>query len=242
MPGNRQAFSTAMNAADRYRWDSQWAEAAQEYQRALAEFPDDAMARGGLGFCYMQTKQWQQALHEYEYTLKRDPSNVIALSKTAELYGILHRRDDAYIAYLHLADLYSQAGQGARAEAAWQKAIQLSPDDPEPHERLAAYYLGKKDIAFMIQERLAAAQGYLQRNELSAARTQCEEVLRADPQHIQAQQLLSLIKGERQPSGPLQQGAGATYSTVPGTMAGTPSSPLANPGGPVADLVTDGQP
>ena len=66
MPGNRQVFSTAMNAADRYRWDSQWTEAANEYQRALAEFPDDAAARGGLGFCYMQTKQWQKALDEYE--------------------------------------------------------------------------------------------------------------------------------------------------------------------------------
>src|SRR6266496_6317884 len=86
MPGNRQAFSTAMNAADRYRWDSQWAEAAQEYQRALAEFPDDAMARGGLGFCFMQTKQWQKVLDEYEYTLKRDHSNIIALSKTAEFF------------------------------------------------------------------------------------------------------------------------------------------------------------
>src|SRR5713226_3274452 len=110
MPGNRQAFSTEMNTADRHRWDSHWAEAAQEYQRALAEFPDDPMARGGLGFCYMQTKQWQQALVEYEYTLKRDPSNVIALSKTAELYGILGRRDAAYTAYLRLADLYAQAG------------------------------------------------------------------------------------------------------------------------------------
>jgi len=230
-----------MNAADRFRWDSQWAEAAREYQRALAEFPDDAMARGGLGFCYMQTKQWQQALNEYEYTLKRDHSNVIALSKTAELYGILNRRDDAYIAYLHLADLYSQAGQGARAEAAWQKAVQLSPNDPVPHERLAAYYLGKKDIAFMIQERLAAAQGYLQRNELSAARTQCEEVLRAAPHHKQAQQLLSLSKGQgQQTSGPLPQGTGATYSSVAGTMAGTPSSPLAITGSPVADLVTTG--
>jgi tetratricopeptide (TPR) repeat protein len=121
MPGNKQVFSAAMNAADRHRWDSHWAEAAQEYQRALAEFPEDAIARSGLGFCYMQTKQWQLALEEYEYTLKRDPSNVIALSKTAELYGILNRRDEAYKAYLHLADLYSQAGQGARAEAAWQK-------------------------------------------------------------------------------------------------------------------------
>src|SRR5579863_3614207 len=147
MPGNRQIFSTAMNAADRSRWDSQWPEAAKEYQRALAEFPDDAMARGGLGFCYMQTKQWQQALNEYEYTLRRDPSNVIALSKTAELYGILNRRKDAYSAYLHLADLYSQAGQGPRAEAAWQKAVQLSPETPEPHERLATYYFGTKEIS-----------------------------------------------------------------------------------------------
>ena len=241
MPGNRQVFSTAMNAADRYRWDSRWTEAAQEYQRALAEFPDDAMARGGLGFCYMQTKQWQQALHEYEYTLKRDPSNVIALSKTAELYGILNRRDDAYKAYLHLADLYSQAGQGARAEAAWQKAVQLSPNDPEPHERLAAYYLGKKDIAFMIQERLAAAQGYLQRNDLTAARIQCEEVLRADAANIQAQQMLSLMRAqaERQ-SGPLAPESGAVFSAAAGPMNNPSSGPLAFPDSPMAEVVTTG--
>ena len=231
MPGNRQVFSTAMNAADRYRWDSQWEQAAQEYQRALAEFPDDAMARGGLGFCYMQTKKWQKALNEYEYTLKRDPSNVIALSKTAELYGILNRRDDAYNAYLHLADLYSQAGQGSRAEAAWQKAVQLSPGDPEPHERLATYYLGKKDIAFMIQERLAAAQGYLQRNDSAAARTQCEEVLRADGNNIQAQQMLAIIKGQSA-SGPLPQGAGAAFSSA----TGAPSGPLAYTGNPAVSM------
>ncbi|HCF84160.1 MAG TPA: hypothetical protein DEV72_03035, partial [Ktedonobacter sp.] len=241
MPGNRQAFSMAMNTADRYRWDSQWAQAAQEYQRALAEFPDDAMARGGLGFCYMQTKQWQNALDEYENTLKRDYSNIIALSKTAELYGILNRREDAYKAYLHLADLYSQAGQGARAEAAWQKAVQLSPGDPEPHERLAAYYLGKKDIAFMIQERLAAAQGYLQRHDVSAARTQCEEVLRADATNKQAQQLLSMMNEQKQQhSGPLPTGAGATYSGAAGTMAGMPSGPLAITDSPVAESATAG--
>ena len=241
MPGNRQAFSTAMNAADRYRWDSQWAEAAQEYQRALAEFPDDAMARGGLGFCFMQTKQWQKALDEYEYTLKRDHSNIIALSKTAELYGILNRRDDAYQAYLHLADLYSQAGQGTRAEAAWQKAVQLSPGDPEPHERLAAYYFGKKDIAFMIQERLAAAQGYLHRNDMKAARTQCEEVLRVDATNIQAKQLLSLMNGHRQQqSDPLPTGAEAMFSSVAGAMASSSSGPLAFTGSPMAEMAVSG--
>ncbi|HLZ81479.1 MAG TPA: tetratricopeptide repeat protein, partial [Ktedonobacteraceae bacterium] len=243
MPGNRQAFSTAMNAADRYRWDSQWAEAAQEYQRALAEFPDDTMARGGLGFCYMQTKQWQKALNEYEYTLKRDHSNIIALSKTAELYGILNRRADAYKAYLHLADLYSQAGQGARAEAAWQKAVQLSPGDPEPHERLAAYYFGKKDIAFMMQERLAAAQGYLQRDDLTSARKQCEEVLRVDATNKQAQQLLSLMNGHKQQQyGSLPAGAESTFSSVTGTMASASSGPLAYTGSPLAEMPASGKP
>ncbi len=241
MPGNKQAFSTAMNVADRYRWDSQWTEAAREYQRALAEFPDDAVARGGLGFCYMQTKQWQKALDEYEYTLKRDYSNIIALSKTAELYGILNRRGDAYQAYLHLADLYSQAGQGARAEAAWQKAVQLSPGDPEPHERLAAYYFGKKDIAFMIQERLAAAQGYLQRNDIKAARVQCDEVLRVDATNIQAQQLLSWMNGHRQQqSGPLPTGVEATFSSVADAVASSSSGPLALTGSPMAELAASG--
>src|SRR5258708_3356602 len=226
MPGNRQIFSTAMNAADRYRWDSQWAEAAQEYRRALAEVPDDAAARGGLGFCYMQTKQWQQALEEYQPILGRDPRNVIPLSQTAELYAILNRRSDAYKAYLHMGELYSQAGQGARAEAAWQKAEQLSHDSPEHHERLATYYAGKKDIGLMIQERLAAAQGFLQRNEIAAARAQCEEALRADTTNAQAQLLLSHIM---QSSVALSQGASAAFSpgaaplTAPTTM---PTGPL----------------
>ena len=244
MPGNRQVFSAAMNAADRFRWDSLWTEAAKEFQRALAEFPDDAAARGGLGFCCMQTKQWQQALVEYEHILKRDPGNVIALSKTAELYVILNRRDDAYKAYMHLAELYSQAGQGARAEAAWQKAVQLSPANPEPHERLAAYYLGKKDFALMVQERLAAAQGYLLRDDSAAASAQCEEVLRIDATNEQAQQLLSQVRGQTRHSGPLLQGADMAYSS-PATMAkdrsttgGLSSGPLAGAKNAAADMVS----
>ncbi len=210
MPGDRHVFSTAISTADRYRWESQWAQAAQEYQRALAEFPDDATARGGLGFCYMQLKKWQPALDEYEQILKGDQSNVIALSKTAELYVILSRREEAYKAYLHLADLYSQAGQGGRAEAAWQKTVQLSPGNPEPHERLAAYYFSKKDVALMIQERLAAAQGYLQRKDAQAARVQCEDVLRFDATNGQAQQLLSQIRALMQrAASSLTQEAGA---------------------------------
>jgi tetratricopeptide (TPR) repeat protein len=210
-----------MNAADRYHWESQWAQAAQEYQKALAEFPDDAKARSGLGFCYMQMKQWLAALKEYELVLADDPSNVIVLSKTAELFVILNRREEAYRAYLHLADLYSQAGQGARAEAAWQKTVQLSPGNPEPHERLAAYYFSKKDVGLMIQERLAAAQGYIQRNDSQAARAQCEDVLRFDATNAQAQRLLTQIRAlmQRAPGSLTREGGAGEDPPTPGTPA-----------------------
>lgn len=193
MPGDKQAFNVAMNAADRHRWDSHWAEALQAYQQALAEFPEDVVARSGLGYCYMQTKQWQQSLVEYEQALVGDPVNVIALSKTAELYGILNRRSDAYEAYMRLAELYMQAAQGGRAEAAWQKAIQLVPGNPAPHEQLASYYFEKKDFVRMIAQRLAAAQIYLPQNELERARIQCEEVLHVDEHNVQAHYLLRRI-------------------------------------------------
>ncbi|MGH2481311.1 MAG: tetratricopeptide repeat protein, partial [Ktedonobacteraceae bacterium] len=54
MPGDTHVFSTAMNTADRYRWESQWAQAIHEYKQALAEFPENVAAHGGLGFCLMQ--------------------------------------------------------------------------------------------------------------------------------------------------------------------------------------------
>ncbi len=182
-----------MNAADHHFWESQWTQAALAYQQALAEFPDDSTAHSGLGFCYMQMKQWQEALREYETILQADQGNVIALSKIAELYSILNQREDAYQAYLRLADLYALNGPAERAEAAWQKAVQLSPDNPEPHERLISYYLAKKDIAQMVQEHLAAARNYLARGELSPAYTHCQDVLRADNTNVQAQQLLMAI-------------------------------------------------
>jgi len=220
MPGNKEVFSAAMNAADRHLWDSHWMEALQEYEQALAEFPEDITARSSLGFCYMQTKQWPKALEEYVYVLKSEPSNIIALSKTAELYGILNKREDAYHAYLHLADLYSQAGQGTRAEVAWQKAVQLSPGNPEPHERLASYYFEKKDITQMLQQRLAAAQDYLLRNDFTSAREQCEEMLRADGTNAQAQQMLMHIQNNGNGiSGPLALIAGVS-SVYPESNAG----------------------
>lgn len=186
-------FAAAMSQADSFRWDRQWAEAARQYQRALAEFPADPGARRGLGFCYMQTRQWEAALAEYLRVLEQDARNSIALGKVAELYVILQRRGDAFHAYLALGDYYAESAQAARAEAAWQKAAQLSPEEPGPHERLAEHFRGKSDFSSALREHLAAARGYAQQGELAHARQHCEAALREDPENEQARKMLARL-------------------------------------------------
>src|SRR5260370_20156055 len=85
----------------------------------------------------------------------------------------------------------------------------------------------------MIQERHAAAQGFLQRNEIAAARAQCEEALRADTTNAQAQLLLSHIM---QSSVALSQGASAAFSPVAGAITGA----TAMAGGPSGRLYFTG--
>ncbi len=191
MPGNRDIFAAAMSQADSLRWDRQWVEAARQYQRALEEFPEDPIARRGLGFCYMQTRQWEAALAEYQRVLQQDAENVIALGKVAELYVILQRDREAFGAYLALGDYYSASGQPGRAEAAWQKAVQLSFAEPGPHERLARHFYSKNDFTSASQEHYAAAQGYVQQGDLAQARQHCEAALRIKPEYEQARKMLA---------------------------------------------------
>src|SRR5579859_1923020 len=237
MPGNREMFAAAMSQADSLRWDRQWAEAARQYQWALAEFPADPGAHRGLGFCYMQSRQWEAALVEYQYVLEQDAANVIALGKVAELSVILQRPADAFRSYLALGDYYADAVQAARAEAAWQKAAQLLPEEPGPYERLAPHFEGKRERSSALQAHLAAARAYIQRGELTRASLHCEEVLRADPGNRQAQELLASIAdssaGDSVP--------GKTIRESPGVYAVSASSDLSEGGvplwtGPLAGL------
>ncbi len=102
----------------------------------------------------------------------------------------------------------------AREHAQRQRGRKLSncpPVSQKPHERLASYYFEKKDIAQMIQQRLAAAQDYLLCNNISAAQKQCEEVLRADATNAQAQQILVQIQDKgNETSNPLALMAGVS--------------------------------
>ena len=217
MPGNREIFAAAMNQADSLRWDRQWGEAASQYQRALEEFPADTSARRGMAHCYMQTRQWEAALAEYQRVLERDAANVIALAKVAELYVILQRDKEAFQGYLVLGDYYAEDAQSGRAEAAWQKATQLSFVEPGPHERLGKHFSSKHDYTSAVREYLAAAQGYVHQGDFAQARQQCEAALQINPEHEQAQKLLAhlveSLSGSSTAKGMVREGL-AAYSIL----------------------------
>src|SRR5262245_33717710 len=143
MPGDREAFAAAMSQADHFRWESQWSEAAEQYGRALAEFPLEEAAQSGSAFCLLELQQWEHALQAYQRVLEQDASSVLGLSKIPELEARLQQWDAAWHSYLRVGDAYAAALQGARAEAAWQKAADLRPAAPEAYERLAAHFRGK---------------------------------------------------------------------------------------------------
>lgn len=85
--------------------EQQYAAAAEQFTEALRQRPDFAQAANNLGFVYYKQSQFIEAARWFENTVKLDPSRAIA--------------------YLNLGDAYSNAGEAAKAKAAYQTYLAL---------------------------------------------------------------------------------------------------------------------
>ena len=101
------------------------AEAAEELQKALALRFDDGEARTELISLALDRGDLDAALKLFGETLSLEPSS-------------LHTR-------LRAAELLSENGRSADAQAAFAQAINLAPDDPEAHEQLGRHRLRSQD-------------------------------------------------------------------------------------------------
>ena len=75
MTGDRDLFDRAVEKAHSHAWDKQWMKAIEEYELATAEFPDDATARSGLAFGYLQAERLREALREYRKVSELTPDD-----------------------------------------------------------------------------------------------------------------------------------------------------------------------
>ena len=104
MAGNRKVFGEAMQAGASAAWDQNWDAATDAYQRALAEFPDDAGALAGLGLAYFSSGQLEEALNVYQQASDLAPDDPSLLERVAETYEQLGQNERAAQAYTASAE------------------------------------------------------------------------------------------------------------------------------------------
>ena len=154
------------------------AEALITVQRALALEPE--LVDGHVAMCTYQTMHawdWHGAVISAQRALQIAPDDVGALKEAARLYYALGRSQDALgyaeravtldplnsVCYWYLASSLGVLGRIAEAETAIRKALELSPNAPSLHFRLAFFLdrLGRHDEALVEANREQADWGCL---------------------------------------------------------------------------------
>jgi len=195
MSANKAVFQDALKKASNAAWDQRWDTAIKEYQRALAEFPDDISARSGLALALQESNHFEKALAEYKALAKLQPGDPIPLAHVAVLLERLNRRGEAADAYNQIAELYQNQKQMNKAVEAWRKASALEPERVEPHEKLAAAFAEAGHASAAAREWLALAKLAQRGGEFLRAQQYAERTLAVEPENTQAKFLLNEVTG-----------------------------------------------
>lgn len=130
MAGDNRLFQEALKRGSAHAWNEQWAEAAEEYRRALAEFPEDVSARTYLAMALYKSGANREALDLYQALWESQPANVTMLQRVAELQEAVGDKAAAALSFGRLADAYARKRAHKEAFKAWHKVVQLSPSNP----------------------------------------------------------------------------------------------------------------
>jgi Flp pilus assembly protein TadD len=142
-----ETYTKAVEAAQAGRYD----EAEPMLKEILVQFPNLAPAHYNLGYVYQEKKDWKAAEAEYQRVTELEPTKsdaFLALAAVRELDG---RTQEAVEGVLAAAPSFAQdpkfqyalgimcvnVGKSAEAEAAFKKAVELDPANPEPYFHLA---------------------------------------------------------------------------------------------------------
>jgi Flp pilus assembly protein TadD len=169
-------YTKAVEAAQAGRFD----EAEPMLKEILAQYPDLAVAHFNLGYVYQKKKDWKAAEAEYQRVTELEPTKsdaFMALAAVRELDGRTQEAAEAVLAaranfpqdakfQYALGIMCVNAGKSAEAEAAFKKAVELDPANPEPYFHLATIAVGANRVpeAVGLLEKYLAMSGQLPAN------------------------------------------------------------------------------
>jgi tetratricopeptide (TPR) repeat protein len=151
MPGNQKVYQQALHNADAHAAQQAWAAAIAEYQKALAEFPNDestwekiadaferigrldgaARAYAAVAELRLRERDIDSAVDIWTRAARLDPGNVNVHRRLAQVYTHLGNTKLAIRAHLALARIYQSSHQAPEAVEQLQAAAKLDPSDPD---------------------------------------------------------------------------------------------------------------
>jgi tetratricopeptide (TPR) repeat protein len=203
-------------AAVKYVQQGKLQAAIAEYEKVTKEDPKDLTVLNTIGDLYAQVGNTEQAakyfqrvgdhyandgftvkaIAMYKKLTKLAAGNVEILQRLAELYTIQGLYNDARQQYVQIADFHLKNGNNDDAAKAFQKILELDPDNTAMQAKLADLYikLGKKTEARNIY--FTAAQSLYAKQAMDAADEALGKVLTLDPKNVDALLLRGAIAAE----------------------------------------------
>lgn len=152
-----------MTRAEEYLENKEFSESAIEFRNALQIDPNHAPAHFGLAKAYLGTKDAGKAYWELQETVRLDPENIEArislgqfllLGKEEEFNAaveqadaVIQRNPDRWEAYVIRARALENLERLDEAQAGYEKALEIAPDNIEVQRTLAGFFTRKGDDA-----------------------------------------------------------------------------------------------
>jgi tetratricopeptide (TPR) repeat protein len=196
MPGNRKIYEQTLRRGHNLAWDSRWQDAIREYEKALAQFPNDPVVCNSLGLAYLKTGSPQKAIRAYQEASRLAPDDPTPLNRILDIYKEQGQLQAAADTCMALAETYQRRGVVGQALRAWQQAIELQPDYLPARSNLAETYVDLKQIPRAVREYLQIARMLKDRGQHQKASQICAQALRLDAQNVEAHALMEALKVE----------------------------------------------
>lgn len=197
MAGNRQVFEEAMRQGTDFAWEKQWNKAIVEYQRAVAEFPNEAPAHTALGQALVYVGRTREALDAYQNAARLTPDDPLALERVSELQELSGDLVGALQTWLHIADLHLRRRDVDAAVQVWQHVTEITPGTVAAHERLAKAYAGMDQTRKAIQQFLQLAAIHQQKGDNERAKAACQQALQLNPRSTEVLAALEALQQGR---------------------------------------------
>jgi tetratricopeptide (TPR) repeat protein len=219
-----QRYQQAMDQGHSAAWDQEWGKAADFYQDALNQKPDDVKAINSLALALFEMEEYEKALQMYLRAAQLAPEDPIPLEKVATLYEADDKFDHAAETAVRAAELYLKRQEVEKAIENWSRAIVLNPEHLRAHSRLAIVFerLGQKQQA--AREYIHIASLMQHSGDLAKAVDSVNRALKIDPNNAEAQQALVMLREgtmlpkparPRSGTGPLKKSTGELQLAAP---------------------------